>query len=434
MNPRIPNIANIEAFLKYIPYFQDTDNEFFEVISKPQQMPYVTYSRKVDCLFQDLYHRNMIQKFAWTQWTKEAKKYFNNPELLATVDITIIQKLFTSIIRGDRFCEGILADMIDNGFILALLMRLKDIRVEIEDRFQGALLGLAVGDAMGVPLEFTDPGTFEPVNDMVGGGTFNLKPGMWTDDTSMALCLAESLSVTGKFDPADQLSRYLQWYNEGYLSVNGRCFDIGNTTSQALMTFQETGDPYPGPDHERSAGNGSLMRLAPIPLFFMSEPLKALEISARSSRTTHNHPLAVDACRYMGGLIHGALIGKSKKEILSPQYSPVPGYWEENPLLGEIEEVACGSFKKKEPPEIRGRGFVVKSLEAALWAFYKSETFEEGCLLAVNLGEDADTTGAIYGQLAGAYYGKNGIPSKWIKSLIKIDLIESITDRLYQTR
>ena len=434
MNPRIPSISNIDAFLNYLPYFQDQNNEFYEVVSKPHQMPFASYSEMVHSFHQDIHHRNMVYDFNWPQWSDEAKKYIDDPKMLVTADITIIQKLFTSIIRGDRFCEGLWGDMIDNGFILALLMRLKDIRVEIEDRFQGAILGLAVGDAMGVPLEFTDPGTFEPVNDMIGGGPFHLEPGMWTDDTSLALCLAESLSKTGKFDPVDQLSRYLQWYNEGHLSVNGKCFDIGNTTCQALMTFEETGEPYPGPDHERSAGNGSLMRLAPIPLFFMSEPLKALEISARSSRTTHNHPLAVDACRYMGGLIHGALIGKSKKEILSPQYSPVPGYWEENPLLGELEEVASGSFKNKEPPEIRGRGFVVKSLEAALWAFHKTETFEEGCLLAVNLGEDADTTGAIYGQLAGAYYGKNGIPSKWIKSLIKIDLIESITDRLYQTR
>ena len=434
MNPRIPSISNIDAFLNYLPYFQDQNNEFYEVVSKPHQMPFASYSEMVHSFHQDIHHRNMVYDFNWSQWSDEAKKYIDDPKMLVTADITIIQKLFTSIIRGDRFCEGLWGDMIDNGFILALLMRLKDIRVEIEARFQGAILGLAVGDAMGVPLEFTNPGSFQPVKDMIGGGPFHLEPGMWTDDTSMALCLAESLSKTGKFDPVDQLSRYLKWYNDGYLSVNGKCFDIGNTTHQALMTFEETGEPYPGPDHERSAGNGSLMRLAPIPLFFMSEPLKALEISARSSRTTHNHPLAVDACRYMGGLIHGALIGKSKKEILSPQYSPVPGYWEENPLLGEIEEVACGSFKKKEPPEIRGRGFVVKSLEAALWAFHKTETFEEGCLLAVNLGEDADTTGAIYGQLAGAYYGKNGIPSKWIKSLIKIDLIESITDRLYQTR
>ncbi|BDZ71464.1 ADP-ribosylglycohydrolase family protein [Methanobacterium petrolearium] len=433
MTLKIPCIQDIDILLEYLPYFQDQNNEFYEVINKPQQMPYASYEDTVDNFNRDLYRRNMIQGFDWHQWADEANKYLDNRKMLATADVTILQKLFTSIIRADRFCEGLLGDMIENGFILDLLLRLKEIRGEIQDRFHGAILGLAVGDSMGVALEFTDPGTFEPVNDMIGGGAFNLSPGMWTDDTSMALCLAESLIECRTFDPTDQMKRYLQWYHDGYLSVNGRCFDIGNTTLQALMAFEETGEPYSGPDHERSAGNGSLMRLAPVPLFYMSNPLKAMENSALSSRTTHNHPLAVDACRYMGGLIHGALIGKSKEELLSPRYSPLPEYWDENPLQNEINEVACGSFKDKEPPQIRGRGFVVKSLEAALWAFHKSETFDEGCLLAVNLGEDADTTGAIYGQLAGAYYGMNGIPQKWSGKLKKLDLIESIIERLFDT-
>jgi len=260
---------------------------------------------------------------------------------------------------------------------------------------------------------------YSPVNDMIGGGPFNLEPGMWTDDTSLALCLIDSLIHKQGFDPIDQLSRYLRWYQEGYLSVIAEYFDIGNTTQQALMTFKETGEPYPGPKDELSAGNRSLMRLAPIPLFFMSYPNLAIELSGKSSRTTHNHPYAVDACRYMGSLIHGAVIGIDKEKLLSPRYSLVDGYWDENPLAPAIDEVAAGSFKDKEPPEIRGRGHVVKSLEAALWAFYNSESFKEGCLLAVNLGEDADTTGAIYGQIAGAYYGASAIPEKWINKLSK---------------
>ena len=304
------------------------------------------------------------------------------------------------------------------------------IKADIIDRFRGAMLGLAVGDSLGVPLEFTIPGSFQPVNDMIGGGPFDLEPGMWTDDTSLALCLAQSLIEKRKFDPTDQLSRYLMWYNEGYMSVNGRCFDIGTTTQKALHTFEETGKRYPGPDSEYSAGNGSLMRLTPVPLFYISSPIEAIEMSGMSSRTTHNHPLAVDACRYFGGLIHGALIGKLKDEILSPKYSTIPDYWEMNPLSFEIDLVASESFKDKEPPEIRGRRFVVKSLEAALWAFYKTKNFQDGCLLAVNLGEDADTTGAIYGQLAGAYYGANNISSKWIDKLVKLDLIELIIEEL----
>ena len=167
---------------------------------------------------------------------------------------------------------------------------------------------------------------------MKGGGKHHLNAGEWTDDTSMALCLAESLIETQKFDPVDQLNRYLRWYSEGYLSVNGNCFDIGNTTLEALMIFKETGEYYPGPDHEFSAGNGSLMRLAPVPLFYMSNPLFAIEMSGKSSQTTHNHPLAVDACRYMGGLIFGALIGTSKDLILSERYSTCKRLLEEQTI------------------------------------------------------------------------------------------------------
>jgi ADP-ribosyl-[dinitrogen reductase] hydrolase len=430
---RFPNIHNIDKLLEYLSYFDNRENNFFELINKPPQIPFYSYSDMVMKFYKSLYNENMIKMFDWSKWGSEAKKYINDPLKLEKADLPTIQKLFTTIIRADRFSEGLLGDMIDDGVILNLLVRLEQIREEIVDRFYGSLIGLAVGDAMGAPLEFKSPGSFEPVNDMIGDGPHHLKPGEWTDDTSMALCLAESLIETGKFDPVDQLSRYLRWYRDGYLSVNDKCFDIGNTTREALMIFEETGEHYPGPENEYSAGNGSLMRLSPVPLFYMSNPKDAIEMSGKSSRTTHNHPLAVDACRYMGGLIQGALIGTSKEELLSERYSPVQGYWNKNTMAPEIEKVACGSFKRKEPPEIRGRGYVVKSLEAALWAFYKSNSFEEGCLLAINLGEDADTTGAIYGQLAGAYYGFSNIPYKWGKKLAKTDMIEIIIEKLLKS-
>lgn len=136
------------------------------------------------------------------------------------------------------------------------------------DRYLGCMLGLAAGDALGTTLEFEQPGTFSPLTDMIGGGPFDLRPGEWTDDTSMALCLAESLVTQGEFDPIHQLETYCRWYGEGHLSVKGRCFDIGGTTRQALNEFQRNRCPYPGATGERSAGNGSLMRLAPAPLRF----------------------------------------------------------------------------------------------------------------------------------------------------------------------
>ena len=299
-------------------------------------------------------------------------------------------------------------------------------------RYSGCLIGLAVGDALGTTLEFSPPGLFDPITDMIGGGPFNLKAGEWTDDTSMALCLAESLIEKMGFDPVDQLERYVRWYREGHRSSNGRFFDIGNTVRAALTRFEETRAPCCGSTDSRSAANGSIMRLAPVPLYYARNPREAIERSGESSRTTHGAVTCIDACRYFGGLLVGAVNGASKEELLSERYGPFLEYWRDNPLAPEIDEVASGSFKRKEPPDIKGSSYVVKSLEAALWAFYKTDSFRDGCLLAVNLGNDADTTGAVYGQIAGAYYGEDCIPDGWKSKLAFRELIESFAERLFE--
>jgi ADP-ribosylglycohydrolase len=299
------------------------------------------------------------------------------------------------------------------------------------ERFRGCLLGLAAGDALGTTLEFTPPEAVHPLTDIIGGGPFHLAPGQWTDDTSMALCLAESLVEKGGFEPIDQMERYLRWFREGYMSSTGALFDIGLTTQQALLEFERTRQPYCGPADPYSASNGSLMRLAPIPMAYAAQPMKAIHFSGESSRTTHQNPLAVDACRYYGGLISGALNGARKEELLSVHYSPLGDHWESQPLALEIDLVAQGSFRRRNPPEIHGDTYVVHSMEAALWAFYHSQTYQEGCLKAANLGEDADTTAAIYGQLAGAYYGINGIPESWQMKIAMRDRILALADSLY---
>ena len=293
------------------------------------------------------------------------------------------------------------------------------------DRYRGALLGLAVGDALGTTLEFKAPGTFKPIADMIGGGPFGLQPGEWTDDTSMALCLAESLTEKRSFDPADQMDRYCRWWQEGYLSSTGTCFDIGVTVRKSLESYLRSGEPFAGPTDAFTAGNGSLMRLAPLPLAFRRNVALAIHNAGESSRTTHGARTAVDACRYFAGLLIGALQGRSKEDLLSSFFCPAPDrdYWHRYSLTPEIAEIANGSFKQRKPPEIIGSGFVVRSLEAALWAFYRSDSFREGALRAVNLGDDADTTGAIYGQLAGAFYGVDAIPQAWIERLALRELI-----------
>jgi ADP-ribosylglycohydrolase len=294
------------------------------------------------------------------------------------------------------------------------------------------MLGLAVGDAVGTTLEFRSPGSFAKIDDMVGGGPFHLAVGEWTDDTSMALCLAESLIDKRGFDPIDQLERYSRWANHAHLSSNGRVFDIGSTVRAALTKFARTNEPFCGSRDAWSAGNGSLMRLAPVPLFYAESPQHAIEFSGESSRTTHGAASAIDACRYFGGLIVGAVLGVTKEELLSDRYAPVQEYWRNNALVHEIDEIASGSFKRLKPPTIKGTGHVVKCLEAALWAFYSSDSFRDGCLLAVNLGDDADTTGAVYGQIAGAYYGEEGIPEEWRRKLAHFELIKSFADGLHE--
>ena len=322
-----------------------------------------------------------------------------------------------------------------------------------QQRFRGCLLGLAVGDAVGTTLEFKPSGTFSLINDMVGGGPFQLNAGEWTDDTSMALCLAESLTELQTFDLRDQLQRYVRWWKHGHLSSNGLCFDIGNTTRAALAHFLQTGDVHSGESASSSAGNGSLMRLAPVPMFYAQQPVQAIEQSGESSRSTHGALEAIDACRFFGGLLCAALNGADKDILLGSRHSPINQYWQQHPLTPEIDEVAAGSYKtaigpvtnlvsgviqsvgatliKQSSSHIQGSGYVVKSLEAALWAFHNSEDFRDGCLLAANLGDDADTTAAIYGQIAGAYYGEQGIPETWRTRLAYREVIEAFADKLF---
>ena len=298
-----------------------------------------------------------------------------------------------------------------------------------KDKFRGALLGLATGDALGTTVEFSQRGTFEPLTDIVGGGPFSLKPGEWTDDTSMALYLGQSLITCQEMNLRDQLDRYTDWWNIGHNSVTGECFDIGNTVRKALENFAITDNPHSGSTDPMSAGNGSIMRLAPVPMFFAHDSLLAGIQAAESSRTTHGAKDATGACYVYAQLIIAALHGHNKDHILSPQ-AVIP--YEKESFTSGIAAIVKGSYKDKDAIDIRGSGYVVQSLEAALWAFWNTNSFEEGALLAVNLGDDADTTGAVYGQIAGAYYGMKGIPKHWLKKLAWKDKISRLADQLHQ--
>ena len=259
----------------------------------------------------------------------------------------------------------------------------------------------------------------------------------------MALCLANSLIACQGFVPYDQLVRYKWWYKHGYMSSTGQCFDIGNATRDSISTFQHRQQQFIEQNQiqkedkdyfykiksfeelnincseEGVAGNGALMRLAPVPLFFYMYPSDAVQLSGQSGQITHGDERAYDACRYYGALIVAALHGYTKKQLLSKHFylNHEKTWFRGKELHADIKVIAEGSFKRKNgyADGIRGKGYIVAALEAALWAFWADEnSFEKGALNAVNLGDDTDTTAAIYGQLAGAYYGYEQLPENWV--------------------
>lgn len=297
-----------------------------------------------------------------------------------------------------------------------------------KDRCRGALVGLAVGDSLGAAVEFMAPGDFPPVTGYRSGGPHRLNAGEFTDDTSMALALADSIAKVG-WNLNDQAERYVQWMKHGKYSVNGRCFDIGITTSRALHTFMETRDAtQSGSRSESASGNGSIMRLAPVPIRFHGHYSNNIEdltrLAEESSLTTHASEQCLSACRYMALVLSALIHGEDRSQVLSSSWGPLAELNGIKPLHPLILAVAQGSFREKQPPAIRGSGWVVQSLEAALWAFHDASNFEEAVLKGVNLGDDADTTGAVVGQLAGAFWGFSGISDHLRQGLARYDMLD----------
>jgi len=240
----------------------------------------------------------------------------------------------------------------------------------------------------------------------------------------MALCLAQSLLAHDGFDARDQMGRYLNWWQWGYLSSTGECFDIGATVRGALERFQSTGEPYSGSTDPHTAGNGSLMRLAPVALFFFPEVEQVVHFSAESSRTTHGAPEAVECCKLLAFILTRCLAGHlPKREVLNATSLALQ---EPN-----VAALAAARYAAKTEDEICGTGYAVASLEAALWCFHSTSTFASAVLAAANLGDDADTTAAIVGQVAGAFYGRQGIPRHWLGRLHLRAEIHGMAEALY---
>lgn len=292
----------------------------------------------------------------------------------------------------------------------------------IEDRALGALLGLAVGDALGTTLEFTQRDTYRHLTDMVGGGPFELQPGQWTDDTSMALALAESLLAQPSLDEADLMGRFANWYVHGVNSCTGTCFDIGHATRSAIKAWLRSGNPVAGSTDPNTAGNGSLMRLAPVAIRYWRAPDLLIDVARRQSLTTHGAPQAVEACACFAQVLAEAIGGGDWMQALNSQ--------SETEDLA-ISKIVAASWREKDRSQIASSGYVVHSLEAAFWCVAETETFRDAVLLAANLGDDADTTAAITGQLAGAVYGAGLIPPVWLERVAWRDDIETLARRLF---
>lgn len=290
----------------------------------------------------------------------------------------------------------------------------------IRDRARGALLGLAVGDAVGTTLEFKPRDSYLALQDMIGGGPFHLKPGQWTDDTAMALALAESLEQDAALDATGLMQRFVDWHEQGRYSCTGHCFDIGITTRQALARFKATGNPMAGATDPKTAGNGSLMRLAPVALRHFRNRAALRDVAARQSRTTHAAPEAVDACVAYAEVLADAIEGAKPSEVLRVRSG----------FAGAIEAIMGGSWRGKPRHAIRSSGYVAHALEAALWSVGASGTFREAVLRAANLGDDADTTAAIAGQLSGALNGASMLPEDWLRRLAWEDRITASADAL----
>jgi ADP-ribosyl-[dinitrogen reductase] hydrolase len=302
-------------------------------------------------------------------------------------------------------------------------------RIAIEDRAKGAMLGLAIGDAMGAPVEFRARGKFAPVTGFRDGGPFKLKAGQWTDDTAMALCLAQSLIDCNGMDAKDQMDKYLRWANDGYMACTDRSVGIGQTVLRSLSRYYKTNEPYQGDSNPKFSGNGCIMRLAPVPIYYHNDSKAAMLESINSARTTHGSPQTLQCSAYFGGLIWAALNGYTKEQMLQPYFSPCSEF-DFNHLHDDVERVFKGSYQNMADEDLNPTGYVVDSLEVALWGFFHFDNFEEGLLAVLNLGGDADTIGAIYGQLAGAMYGSNDLRDNLTDNVCWGNSIVEVTSKL----
>jgi len=318
----------------------------------------------------------------------------------------------------------------------------------VKEKILGSIIGLCVADALGVPVEFKSREYLKenPVIDMIGYGTYNQPPGTWSDDTSMTLCLVASVAEKGKLCFVDIMDKYVSWMQKAEYTAHGKRFDIGITTRNSLMYYtqnrelyaQETGSIFiPGEALEGDNGNGSLMRILPCAFLINSLSFADWRLGGYGdwgipglisyiSAMTHAHPRSCIACVIYVFIAERLIAGDDIKSATSKSLELVIAHYKNSGFASELEyfnKIGCGTFANTPEDEISSSGYVVHTLEAALWCLLNTDSYESCVLKAVNLGEDTDTVAAVAGGLAGIIYGIEGIPQKWLCQIPRLEYI-----------
>ncbi|MBQ1330897.1 MAG: ADP-ribosylglycohydrolase family protein [Desulfovibrio sp.] len=363
---------------------------------------------------------------------------------LPSLDGRTVAALVAYAARKDRLCAGAFLECLSSGQMAQWLARLRAIdeagedavAAETDEAFsrrasmaQAILLGLACGDALGVPVEFLQRGTFK-VDKMEGWGTHVQAPGTWSDDTSLALAFAMSL-VPGGFNALSAGRNFQAWYYDRAFTPHGEVFDVGSATSKAIYRMQTVVSPeLAGGMDERDNGNGSLMRIAPLALSLLDvpEPAARYEWVRKASSMTHAHPLSCACCfvfiEYLL-LLAGGLAREEAYRKLCADFAKDCSFIGDD-IPARLSRVLDAGLASLPESEIHSDGFVLHTLEASLWCLLTTASFPEAVLKAVNLGDDSDTTGAVTGAMAGLAYGVEGIPAEWIAGLVKLREIKFI--------
>ncbi|MDR1389239.1 MAG: ADP-ribosylglycohydrolase family protein [Treponema sp.] len=310
------------------------------------------------------------------------------------------------------------------------------------EKIKSVLLGVAIGDALGVPVEFSDHNEIKknPVAGMTGYGTYNLPSGTFSDDSSMTFCLAEALAKSSDIDTIlkETAKNFIKWMDAAYWTARGSVFDIGRTTLLSISRLKQGGSPeLAGGANAEDNGNGSLMRIAPLVFYLLDKPVaERFEITARISAITHGHIRSIIACFYYLEFAKQIIEGKDKREIYRNLQRSVPEYLASISTgpseIAHFDRLLKQDITEADPASIWSGGYVIQTIEASIWCLMTTGNYNDAVLRAVNLGHDTDTTAAVTGGLAGLLYGMENIPAAYKETIARHDDIVDLAERMYK--